>query len=147
MMWLFKSNNLSAKLQELYEPEKNECLQRVSIEKLGAKMQIFGHGVEYYYLKDQLIAGVNSDLIKYELSKHSNESVKEFIETAKTVEMASEKAPGFALWANPSSSHQAAAEFHSVSTARARPQAEQLSMGIIGKQRIEERRSSSGRAT
>ena len=69
-------------------------------------------------LKDQPIAGVNSELIKYELLIHSNKTVKEFIETAKTVEMASEKAPGFVLGVSPSSSHHDTAEFHSVSTAR-----------------------------
>lgn len=104
-------SQLKAKLTNLYEPKTNEHLQRYSFRE---RKQKDSETVKDYFvalqglaqrckfsavelkgqLKDQLIAGVRSKTIKYELLKSSDGDVELLLKLAETVEMAETEAGG-----------------------------------------------------
>lgn len=132
-----KYDDLNSKLKEIYEPEKNECLLRIafkdrkqknteSIQEYILALRNLAQKCKFSQteldnnLKDQLIGGVRSELIRYELLKQSSLELKKFIEVAKAVELAHEKTPTLSF-TNSASVAQSTSEFHSVGTSRKFP--------------------------
>ena len=97
-----KFEDLKNKLTELYEPDNGEYLARfnfcerkqnsnesiqdyVLAPKTLSKPCKFSNSESDSQLKDLLISGVSSKLVKYELLKESGKALKELISLAKTI--------------------------------------------------------------
>ena len=121
--------DLKKKLTDIYEPEKNFIIERVTVrnrkqkpnetiqeyviifKKLAQKFK-FTKTVLENNIKDQLIMGVFSKMMKYELLKQpSDTTLNKLIEMAKMVEIVSQQETGSPA---PNDSIQTETEFHNI---------------------------------
>lgn len=128
-------DQLKEKLTNLYEPAKNEYLQRfafrqrkqkptetiqeyiLALRGMAQKCKFSTNDLENQ-MKDQLISGVYNQMIRYELLKSADNSWKDLIALAKTVEIADAKAPGLENTTGSNNSAQEKTEVHKINFRR-----------------------------